>query len=95
MHKEIVGAVTEEEKKQVMQLHERIIALDELILAINNTLLSKESRDELYEKIVNDMGRTKMSYQAWWDNMNKKYNWKSVKEGNWNIDFQTNEIFLG
>ena len=94
MHKEIVGKVTEEEKKQVLQLHERKIALDELVLTLNNSSLSKESRDELYEKIVSDMGKTKMSLQGWWDNMYKKYNWKSVEGGNWNIEFQTNEVVL-
>lgn len=94
MKKEKVGTVTEEEKKSILMLHERKIALDELVLSLNNPSMTSEVRNELYEKITGDMGKTKMGLETWWESMKNKYNWKWVEGGSWNIDFQTNEITL-
>lgn len=94
MFTEKVGKVTEEEKDKMLELHERKVALDELILSLSNPMLAEGSRDELYEKIVKDMGKTKGEMQTWWDEMYKKYRWKSAEGGRWNIDFKTREIVL-
>ncbi len=94
MLKEKVGTVVEEEKDCVLKLYERKLALDELMLSLNNPSFTKDARDELYEKIVADVGQTKLKMQNWWNDMHKKYQWKGIEGGNWNIDFQTNEIFL-
>jgi len=86
--KKLVGQVTEEEKREIQQLFERQNGLNELakILTAGN--------DELYEKLVKDMGKTKQNFQAWWDKMSTQYQWESHENGNWKIDFNTNEIYL-
>ena len=56
------------------------------ILTYDNTVL--------YEKLVKDMGETATRFQKWWDNMGAKYEWESHPNGNWEINFQSNEIFL-
>jgi len=94
MLKEKVGMVTETEKNQILELHERSLGLKELLIMLDNTQLSMENKDELYEKAIVDMGNSKRRMQTWWDNMSKKYQWKSIKEGQWSIDFNSNEIFL-
>ena len=83
-----VGQVTPEEKKEIQQLFERRNGLNELakILSADNT--------ELYEKLVKDMGETSNKFQGWWDRMSQKYQWESAKNGNWEINFETNEIYL-
>ena len=48
----------------------------------------------LYEKMVQDMGRTQTAFKKWWDDMSKKYAWKSIEGGNWEIDFDSCEVFL-
>ncbi|MDR2057898.1 MAG: CXXX repeat peptide modification system protein [Dysgonamonadaceae bacterium] len=82
-----VGEVTEEEKKEILSLFERKNGLVELAKII-------KSDDALYDKMVRDMGATATQFQAWWDRMVKKYQWESKEGGNWEINFETNEIIL-
>lgn len=85
--RKLVGQVTEEEKNAILQLFERRNGLNELAQIV------KED-DSLYERLVTDMGQTATKFQAWWDTTARKYNWESTPNGNWEIDFNTNEIFL-
>lgn len=88
MEKKVVGQVTTEEKNEILTLFERRNGLNELakILTADN--------GELYEKLVKDMGETGTKFQNWWDRMGAKYQWESVEGGNWEINFDTCEIFL-
>lgn len=86
--KKLVGQVTEEEKNEIQTLFERKNGLAEL-----SKILTVENND-LYEKLVKDMGETGTRFQKWWDAMGAKYSWESHSNGNWEINFQTNEIFL-
>ena len=40
------------------------------------------------------MGETDARFQKWWDEKSRKYDWESHPKGNWEINFQTNEITL-
>ena len=86
--KKKVGQVTPEEKNEIQQLFERRNGLNELakILTADNT--------ELYEKLVKDMGETGTKFQDWWNRMSQKYHWESRQNSNWEINFETNEIYL-
>ena len=88
MTRKLVGQVTPEEKNEIQALFERRNGLNELakVLTPDNT--------ELYEKLVKDMGETGTKFQNWWDRMSQKYNWESSPNGNWEINFDTCEIFL-
>ena len=84
----IVGQVTREEKDEILVLFERRNGLNELakIVTADNT--------DLYEKLVKDLGETGTKFQQWWDSMADKYQWESEEGGNWEINFETCEIFL-
>lgn len=86
--KKIIGKVTEAERDEIQALFERRNGLSELakILTADNA--------ELYEKLIMDMGETGSKFQKWWDTMAKKYQWESVEGGNWEINFDTCEIYL-
>lgn len=88
MIKKIVGQVTEEEKNEIQTLFERRNGLNELakIVTADNT--------DLYEKLVKDMGETGTKFQNWWNRMSQKYQWESSENGNWEINFETCEIYL-
>ncbi|MGM9830962.1 MAG: CXXX repeat peptide modification system protein [Paludibacteraceae bacterium] len=88
MKKQLVGQVTLDEKETILTLFERRNALNELA-----KILTADNND-LYEKLVKDMGETATKFQQWWDLMAAKYQWKSVEGGNWEINFDTCEIFL-
>jgi len=83
-----VGKVTSDEVHEIQTLFERRNGLNELakILTTDNT--------ELYEMLVKDLGETGTKFQGWWDRMAEKYQWESVEGGNWEIDFDTCEVYL-
>lgn len=85
--KKLVGQVTEDEKNAIQAIFERRNGLNELAQIVKQD-------DALYERLVTDMGQTATKFQNWWDTMARKYNWESDPNGNWEIDFNTNEIFL-
>lgn len=86
--KKLVGQVTPEERNEIQTLYERRNGLDELakILTADNA--------ELYEKLIKDLGETGMKFHVWWDRMAQKYQWESAENGNWEINFETCEIYL-
>ena len=88
MTKRIIGQVTAEEKNEMQTLFERRNGLNELakILTVDN--------QELYEKLVKDLGETTTKYQSWWNRMSSKYNWESTENGNWEINFDTCDVYL-
>ncbi len=88
MTKKLVGQVTPEEKNEIQQLFERRNGLNELAMILT------PDKEDLYEKLVKDMGETGSKFQQWWDSKSKKYNWEMADNGNWEINFDTCEIFL-
>lgn len=88
MEKKVIGQVTPDERNEIQTLFERRNGLNELarILTADNT--------ELYERLVRDMGETGTRFQNWWNSMGDKYQWESVEDGNWEINFDTCEIYL-
>jgi CXXX repeat modification system protein len=83
-----VGQVTEKEKNEIQSLFERKNGLTEL-----SKVLTADNKD-LYEKLVKDMGETSSKFQTWWNTMSNKYKWKRTEKGNWEIDFNTCDIYL-
>ena len=66
MVKKVIGQVTVEEKNEIQALFERRNGLNELakILTADN--------NELYEKLVKDLGETAPKFQSWWDRLSDK-----------------------
>jgi len=94
MKREIVGKVTEDEKREIRRLYERRCALKELYITLASPYLSEEERKVLYEKICDDMERTISQYDDWWRQMPEKYSWKRMENGCWTVNFETNEVYL-
>ena len=88
MTKKHVGQVTPEEKDEIQRLFERRNGLNELAMILT------PDKEELYEKLVKDMGETGVRFQQWWNTASQKYNWEMTENGNWEINFETCEIFL-
>lgn len=86
--KKVIGQVTTEERNEIQTLFERRNGLNELA-----HILTAENED-LYEKLVKDSGETGAKFQDWWNRMGEKYNWESAEGGNWEIDFETCNIYL-
>jgi CXXX repeat modification system protein len=83
-----VGNVSLEERDVILHLFERKNGLTELAKILT------PANEQLYEKLVKDLGETSSKFQAWWNEMSQKYNWESAEDGNWEINFETCEIYL-
>lgn len=86
--KKIIGSVTEKERDEILALYERRNGLNELA-----KILTPDNED-LYERLVKDMGETGTKFQSWWDRMAEKYSWEGADGGHWEINFDTCEITL-
>ena len=86
--RKLVGQVTPEERNEIQTLFERRNGLNELAKILTS------DNEVLYEKLVKDMGETSTKFQNWWNRMASKYQWEGTENGNWEIDFDTREIFL-
>ena len=86
--RKLVGQVTPEERNEIQTLFERRNGLNELAKILTS------DNEVLYEKLVKDMGETSTKFQDWWNRMASKYKWEGTENGNWEIDFDTCEIFL-
>lgn len=87
--KKLVGQVTEDEKNEILTLFERKNGLSELV-----KVLSITNDEELYEKLIKDFSQTELRFQNWWKIMSEKYEWESHINGHWEIDFESNQIYL-
>lgn len=83
-----IGSVTPAERDEIKKIYERRNGLSELA-----KILTPDDND-LYEKLIKDMGETVGKFQNWWDLMASKYNWESIRSGHWEIDFNTCIIYL-
>ena len=88
MVKKQVGRVTSEERDEIRTLFERRNGLNELAKIVT------ADNDELYEKLVKDLGETGSRFQQWWDRMSGKYQWEGIDVGHWEINFDTSDIYL-
>lgn len=87
MKKEI-GRVTDAERDEIQSIYERRNGLSELAKILT------PSDEELYEKLVKDMGETSVRFQNWWDRMSSQYGWESTPDGHWEINFESCLIYL-
>lgn len=90
--KKLMGTVTSEERDGIKGLYERKNGLVELFKSITD--IDKEETNKLYDKLVKDMADTSTKYQGWFDTMSKKYKWENIPGYNWEINFDTCEVFL-
>jgi CXXX repeat modification system protein len=86
--KEVVGKVTIEEMEEIKSLFERKNGLIELFR------ISDGLNETLYQKLVKDMGETSTKFQQWWDSKSSAYKWKKKEGSNWEINFNTCEVYL-
>ncbi len=86
--KKKVGKVTFDEMQEIQALFERRNGLNELAKIL------PQGNDELYNRLVKDLGEVSVKFQQWWDTMSEKYQWEASDGGRWEVDFSTCEIFL-
>ena len=84
--KKKVGKVTEDEKREILEINAHKNALEELLMILpRNTAM--------YARAMEDLHETSRQYQGWWNAFSDKYHWEKGK-GNWRIIFDTNEIVI-
>ena len=82
---EVVGIVTKDELREIEELFEKKIALENLAKIIDS------NKNEVNNKFLSDYGKTLNLFDQWWDKTSKKYDWKG---DSWKVNFRTGEISL-
>ncbi|OSB15023.1 CXXX repeat peptide modification system protein [Clostridium botulinum] len=89
-----VGMVTEIEKNEILSIFERENALKELKMTLEQNSLEFLIEDALAHKVRSDLENMEKTFQCWWQDKGEKYQWESIENGKWEINFKTNEIYL-
>ncbi|WP_461614769.1 CXXX repeat peptide modification system protein [Clostridium sp. Marseille-QA1073] len=92
MELKYLATITEEEKREILLLEERIDALNELYMGFDN--LSIENQEMLLEKMRKKADDTELSISKWWRTVEEKYNLENSKEGMWTLNYDNNEVYL-
>lgn len=83
-----VGEVTVQESNRLFRIFRHRNALIEL------GLILPDDDIRLRTDFNQDLEKTNLEFQRWWDDMWEKYQWESCPEADWEIDFETCEVFI-
>lgn len=86
----VVGRVSPEETKEVLAIHSRKVALEQ----ISANLLSTGGSVLDHPDMLTELGTLSIKLDSWWQKKAKQYNWESAPNGNWTIDFDSGDIVL-
>ncbi|HOJ09936.1 MAG TPA: CXXX repeat peptide modification system protein [Clostridiales bacterium] len=79
----VVWKLSDDEKKEIQNLFEKKIALENLVKIID------PANEKLYNKLISDYGTTVRLFEQWWTVTSQKNKWEGK---NWRINFETNEV---
>ena len=84
----IVGNVGKREKNEIIDICEKKMSLDNLVL------ITKDQDEKLYNKAIDALKDVKQEYDGWWSRMVEKYNFEGDEHGHWEVNFQTGQVIL-
>lgn len=84
----IVGNVGKREKNEIIDICEKKMLLDNLVL------ITKDQDEKLYNKAIDALKDVKQEYDGWWSRMVEKYNFEGDENGHWEVNFQTGQVIL-
>ncbi|HBI3892977.1 CXXX repeat peptide modification system protein [Finegoldia magna] len=83
----VVGTLTQEESRNLEELLEKKIALENLLKILSES-------QEIYKKVVRDYKNIVEEYEKWWTDTSDKYIWESIENSFWSIDFKSRKVYL-
>ena len=84
----IVGNVGKREKNEIIDICEKKMSLDNLVL------ITKDQDEKLYNKAIDALKDVKQEYDGCWSRMVEKYNFEGDENGHWEVNFQTGQVIL-
>ena len=88
----IIGKVTQAERDEIRGLFERKNGLSELFKTMTGMKADELASSPLYQKALDDMGKTTTLFDEWWNRMKEKYGWELKPKHHFVIDFDSCEI---
>ena len=86
-----LGKITEEEKRDALQLNTEKGALRELLLSFSSDTVELTA---LYERVKSDYIQSWSNCRDWWLKVAAKYNWSYDATDMWSLNSDTNEVYL-
>ncbi|HES1177453.1 TPA: CXXX repeat peptide modification system protein [Streptococcus pyogenes] len=83
----VVGTLTQEESRNLEELLEKKIALENLLKILSES-------QEIYKKVNRDYKNIVEEYEKWWTDTSDKYIWESIENSFWSIDFKSRKVYL-
>lgn len=81
--KELIWTLSDEDFKEIEDLFEKKLALENLLR------VEGIEKRTVYERAVEDLGKTVRLFNEWWINKSQEYQWKGQS---WSVDFNRQGI---
>ena len=85
-----IGIVTEKENREIKEIFGRKMALEELIVSIQDI----DINTKLYNKLIEDIMDCNTKMKEWWKKTAKAHEWSYTANQTWNVDFDSREVNL-
>lgn len=89
-----IGTINEAEKNSIYLVNEKMKAINELILSINDFCADNEEKNELFIRIGNDRKIISKEFSSCLQELIIKYKWNIGEDEKININFSNNEVYI-
>jgi CXXX repeat modification system protein len=90
----VLQKLSKDEKEEIYNIFIRKTALAELLSGYGNLKASGVDVNELYERVLKDMGATMEKYNLWFEAKKSQYKWETQQGYKYSINFLNNEVLL-
>lgn len=81
--------LTDEETKEIQILNAKMVTIKNMVKEA-----SADGDDALFSKLMDELSKTQISYDSWFDKMQTKFNIVTNQNQQWNVDFKNKILQL-
>lgn len=89
-----IGFISNDECEEIKNLHTQKETLLDVFNSLATSGISDTSKEEIYNRLLKDIAQQRLQISEWWKVTSQKYHWQARKDGKWQINYDSREVFL-
>ncbi|EPY2291137.1 CXXX repeat peptide modification system protein [Clostridium sporogenes] len=90
----IATKILENERDEIQMLFERLASLNALAATLSDARLEIDEQNWFYNKLINDLTKTRKKFDIWWDRSCEKYELNLEDRHKYVVDFENKAIVI-
>ncbi|HGG0416297.1 CXXX repeat peptide modification system protein [Clostridium botulinum] len=90
----IATKILENERDEIQMLFERLASLNALAATLSDARLEIDEQNWFYNKLINDLTKTRKKFDIWWDRSCEKYKLNLEDRHKYAVDFENKAIVI-